>query len=93
MAQQAVHNSEGDEQKKQLYLASVSSVDHRDSLVPSQRVDVDLVGISTAVALLLGLGELRQQQLLALLWQREHRGRCERPPLAYSSNKTAETLI
>lgn len=43
------------------HLASIASVDHRHSLFSSQGVDVDLVGVSTAVALLLGLRKLRQQ--------------------------------
>ena len=37
------------------HLASVASVDHRHSLLSSQGVDVNLVGVSTAMALLLGL--------------------------------------
>lgn len=52
------------------YLAAITPVDHGDPLLSSQRVDVDLVGVPTAVALLLGLGELRQQQVLVLLcWE------------------------
>lgn len=43
------------------YLASIASVDYRDPLFSSQGVDVNLVGVSTAMALLLGLRKLRQQ--------------------------------
>lgn len=50
------------------YLASISPVDHRHPLISSQGVDVDFVGVSTAMAFLFGLRKLRQQQLLALLW-------------------------
>lgn len=52
------------------HLASVAPVDHRDSLLARQRVDVDLVGVPAAMALLFGLGKLRQQQVLALLQER-----------------------
>lgn len=43
------------------HLAAIASVDHRHSLFSSQCVDVDLVGVPTAMALLLGLRKLRQQ--------------------------------
>lgn len=49
------------------HLASIASVDHRNSFLPGQRVDVNLVGIPAAMALLFRLGKLRQQQVVALL--------------------------
>lgn len=65
------------------YLASISSVDHRHSLIPSQGVNINLVRVSTAMTLLLRLRELRQQQLLALL----QRDRCENLKLTDQQEK------
>lgn len=52
------------------HLASVASVDHRNSLLAGERVDVNLVGIPAAMALLFRLRKLRQQQVVALLPKR-----------------------
>lgn len=46
--------------RRRAHLASVAPVDHGNSLLARERVDVDLVGVPAAVALLLGLGKLRQ---------------------------------
>lgn len=51
-------------------LATVASVDNGYPLLARQRVDVDLVGVPAAVALLLGFGELGHQQLVVLLQER-----------------------
>lgn len=56
------------------HLAPVAPVDHRNSLLAGQRVDVDLVGIPAAMALLFRLGKLRQQQVVALLQERRRHG-------------------
>lgn len=59
------------------HLASIAPVDHRDSLLACQRVDVNLVGVPAAMALLFGLGKLRQQQVVALLRKRRSREICK----------------
>lgn len=53
-------------------LAAVAPVDDGHSLLARQRVDVDLVGVPAAVALLLGFGELGHQQLVVLLQRDRH---------------------
>lgn len=51
-------------------LAAVAPVDDGHPLLARQRVDVDLVGVAAAVALLLGFGELGHLQLVVLLQER-----------------------
>lgn len=51
-------------------LAAVAPVDDGHPLLARQSVDVDLVGVPAAVALLLGFGELGHQQLVVLLQER-----------------------
>lgn len=57
-------------------LATVAPVDNRHPLLACQRVDVDLVGVPAAVALLLGFGELGHQQLVVLLQERRAMSHC-----------------
>lgn len=52
------------------HLAPVASVDHGNSLLAGERVDVDLVGVAAAMALLFRLRQLRQQHVVALLQRR-----------------------
>lgn len=52
------------------HLAPVASVDHGNSLLAGERVDVDLVGVAAAMALLFRLRQLRQQHVVALLQKR-----------------------
>lgn len=48
-------------------LSSIPNVNNRDSLLPGQRINVDLVGIAASVSFLFGLGKLREVVVLILL--------------------------
>jgi hypothetical protein len=57
--------------KRTHYLSAVSPVDHGNPLFSGESVDVDLVGVSAAVPLLLGFGELGGEEQFLTLLQRD----------------------
>ncbi len=54
-------------------LSSIPNVNNRDSLLPGQRINVDLVGIAASVSFLFGLGKLREEVVLILLKDKNKR--------------------
>lgn len=54
-------------------LSSIPNVNNRDSLLPGQRINVDLVGIAAPVSFLFGLGKLREEVVLILLKDKNKR--------------------